>query len=76
MLLGPVLTEALDGIRSGDRDALLLMAWNDLSYHEVADALDIPVGTVRSRISRARLRLRARLSELGYTRGAAEQPSE
>jgi RNA polymerase sigma-70 factor (ECF subfamily) len=76
VLLGPVLTEALDGIRSGDRDALLLMAWNDLSYHEVAHALDIPVGTVRSRISRARLGLRARLSELGYTRGAAEQPSE
>ena len=43
-------------------------AWNDLSYHEVAEALDIPLGTVRSRISRARLRLRARLWELGYSR--------
>ena len=61
-LLGPALTRALDGLSAGDRDALLLMAWNDLSYQEVADALDIPVGTVRSRISRARLRLRARLA--------------
>jgi RNA polymerase sigma factor (sigma-70 family) len=67
-LLGPALSLALDGIPSGDRDALLLMAWADLSYAEVAEALDVPLGTVRSRISRARLRLRARLSELGVTR--------
>ena len=63
--LGPVLAQALDGIRSSDRDALLLFAWNDLSYEEVAVALSVPVGTVASRISRARLRLRARLAELG-----------
>lgn len=63
-LLGPALAAALDGLRAGDRDALLLMAWNDLTYHEVAEALDIPVGTVRSRISRARLHLRAGLSGL------------
>jgi RNA polymerase sigma-70 factor (ECF subfamily) len=67
-LLGPALAQALDGIPDGDRDALLLMAWNDLSYQEVAEALGIPVGTVRSRISRARLRLRVRLSEVGYSR--------
>ena len=57
-------------MRADDRDTLLLLAWNDLSYHEVAEALDIPVGTVRSRISRTRIRLQARLAELGYTRGA------
>ena len=67
-LLGPALVRALDGIPAGDRDALLLMAWNDLSYGEVAEALDIPLGTVRSRISRARLRLRAQLKELGVVR--------
>jgi RNA polymerase sigma factor (sigma-70 family) len=67
-LLGPALAQALDGIPDCDRDALLLMAWNDLSYQEVADALEIPIGTVRSRISRARLRLRARLAEQGYAR--------
>ena len=53
-LLGPALSEALDGINADDRDTLLLLAWNDLSYPEVAEALEIPVGTVRSRISRAR----------------------
>lgn len=71
-LLGPKLARALEGIPSRDRDALLLMAWDGCSYEEVAEALGIPVGTVRSRISRARLRLRARLAELGCGREEAE----
>jgi RNA polymerase sigma-70 factor (ECF subfamily) len=70
-LLGPALAQALDGIPEGDRDALLLMAWHDLSYAEVAEALDVPIGTVRSRISRARLRLRGRLNQLGVMRETA-----
>ena len=69
-LLGPSLAQALNGIPEGDRDALLLMAWNDLTYAEVAEALDVPLGTVRSRISRARLRVRAHLNRLGVTQGA------
>jgi DNA-directed RNA polymerase specialized sigma24 family protein len=43
------------------RDTLLLVAWGDLSYEEVARALGIPVGTVRSRVSRARSKLRRTL---------------
>ena len=69
-LMSPALAQALDGIPEADRDALLLLAWHDLSYAEVAEALDVPLGTVRSRISRARLRLRGRLSQLGVTRDA------
>lgn len=42
-------------------DALLLYAWAELSYPEIARALDIPTGTVRSRLSRARGRIRAAL---------------
>lgn len=45
----------------GERDALLLFAWEGLSYAEIAVALDIPVGTVRSRIHRARSRITATL---------------
>ncbi|HMK92317.1 MAG TPA: RNA polymerase sigma factor [Thermoleophilia bacterium] len=71
-LLGPTLACALAGIPEGDRDALLLMAWNDLTYAEVAEALDIPLGTVRSRISRARLRLRAHLGQAGELPEAQE----
>lgn len=41
------------------RDVLLLVAWADLSYAQVAEALAIPVGTVRSRLSRARRAIRA-----------------
>ena len=40
------------------RDTLLLVTWGDLSYEEAAAALGVPVGTVRSRISRARGKLR------------------
>ena len=53
------LTEALHRLDGGDRDVLLLFAWAQLTYEEIATALDIPVGTVRSRLHRARRRLRA-----------------
>jgi RNA polymerase sigma factor (sigma-70 family) len=45
------------------RDALLLVAWGDLSYQEAATALGVPVGTVRSRVSRARSTLRRALGD-------------
>jgi RNA polymerase sigma-70 factor (ECF subfamily) len=37
---------------------LLLYVWEDLSYDDIATALGVPVGTVRSRLNRARARLR------------------
>jgi RNA polymerase sigma factor (sigma-70 family) len=49
-----VLAKALASLAAGDRDVLLLYAWAELTYEQIADALDIPVGTVRSRLSRAR----------------------
>lgn len=55
------LLDALAVLAEGDRDVLLLVAWEDLSYDEVATALAIPVGTVRSRLHRARRLLRERL---------------
>ena len=42
-----------------EREVLLLAAWADLTYAEIARALDLPVGTVRSRLARARSRLAA-----------------
>ncbi|TDB97450.1 sigma factor-like helix-turn-helix DNA-binding protein [Actinomadura sp. 7K534] len=43
------LAGALAALHRRDRDVLLLVAWAELTYEEVAAALDIPVGTVRSR---------------------------
>ncbi len=40
-----------------ERDVLLLHAWGDLTYEQIADALQIPVGTVRSRLNRVRTKL-------------------
>ncbi|MGN8027027.1 RNA polymerase sigma factor [Microbacterium sp. 22242] len=40
-----------------DRDALLLYAWADLTYEQIAEALGVPVGTVRSRLNRVRRKL-------------------
>jgi RNA polymerase sigma-70 factor (ECF subfamily) len=55
------LAAALAGLSAGDRDVLLLVAWADLSYEETAAALDIPLGTVRSRLNRARRKVREAL---------------
>jgi RNA polymerase sigma-70 factor (ECF subfamily) len=57
-LLGPHLAAALESIPAADRDALLLLAWADLDYEQIAEALGIALGTVRSRIYRARQRVR------------------
>ncbi len=52
------LASALRRMPARDRDALLLYAWGDLDYEGVARALDVPIGTVRSRLNRARRQLR------------------
>ncbi len=62
-LLGPRLTTALGELTPAERDALLLFAWAELDYAEIARALEVPVGTVRSRLHRARRRLQAHLTE-------------
>jgi RNA polymerase sigma factor (sigma-70 family) len=52
------LAGAIQRMPARDRDALLLYAWGDLDYEGVALALGVPVGTVRSRLNRARRVLR------------------
>jgi RNA polymerase sigma-70 factor (ECF subfamily) len=64
--LGGQLLAALARLPQADRDVLLLFAWEELSYEEVATALGIPEGTVRSRLNRARRSLRAFLGDLDY----------
>ncbi|HEU5152324.1 MAG TPA: sigma-70 family RNA polymerase sigma factor [Iamia sp.] len=59
----PKIAGALLDMGPGERDVLLLYAWADLTYRGVAGVLDVPVGTVRSRLSRARGRLIAALTD-------------
>lgn len=61
---GARLARALRTLSTGDRDALLLFTYADLTYEQIAHALEVPVGTVRSRIARARTRLRNSLGDL------------
>lgn len=48
------LAEAIRSLSNDEANVLLLFAWADLSYDEIAEALEIPIGTVRSRLARAR----------------------
>ena len=56
-----VVREVLRELPETDRDAFLLVALADRAYAEVAEILDIPVGTVRSKTHRVRALLRERL---------------
>jgi RNA polymerase sigma-70 factor (ECF subfamily) len=53
---------ALDGLPSQFREAILLVDVDELTYKEAAEVLGIPIGTVMSRLSRARALLRAQLA--------------
>src|SRR5207253_10162550 len=56
--LWPRVASAVAALPAGERDVLMLYVWEELSYEEIASALSLPVGTVRSRLNRARNRLR------------------
>ncbi|GAA4955432.1 RNA polymerase sigma-70 factor (ECF subfamily) [Nonomuraea thailandensis] len=62
--LRPELAAALAELDRRDRDVLLLVALAGLGHDEIATALGIPYGTVGSRLSRARKKLRGRLGEV------------
>ncbi|MDB5108556.1 MAG: rpoE [Candidatus Binatus sp.] len=60
---------ALDAIPAEFREALMLVDVEELSYQEISGVLDIPIGTVKSRVSRARATLRDTLSAYAEKRG-------
>jgi len=59
------LATALAELRRDEREVLLLHAWAELTGAEIASALGLPIGTVKSRLSRAREKLRNQLTEVG-----------
>jgi RNA polymerase sigma-70 factor (ECF subfamily) len=54
---------AVQALNPAYRDVLVLREWQGLSYEEIAEALDVPRGTVESRLFRARQALRERLAD-------------
>lgn len=76
------LGRVLAGLPAGDRDALLLHTFGDLDYVGIGEALSIPIGTVRSRLNRARRKLRAAIAsapdhnkEVNHGRNRAPAPN-
>jgi RNA polymerase sigma factor (sigma-70 family) len=72
------LAQALTELRSQDREILLLHAWAELSDGEIAEALNLPIGTVKSRLHRTRARLGNRLAPSGQeqTKALLSAPEE
>jgi RNA polymerase sigma-70 factor (ECF subfamily) len=66
--------EFLAELPGPDRDVLVLYAWAELTYAEIAQALGVEVGTVRSRLSRARGRLRELIAASGEVLDESGKP--
>ena len=71
-----VVLRAIKKLPRTDQDVLALCVWEGLSYDEVALALAIPVGTVRSRLSRARARLQESRDRNGHEWDGCAVPIE
>jgi RNA polymerase sigma factor (sigma-70 family) len=67
---------ALAALRQSEREVLALCVWSGLDYAAAATALGVPTGTVRSRLSRARARLRQLAAEDAEQSGAGLEPRE
>lgn len=74
--LAPQLATALAGLSGDQRDVLLLHAWGELSSEEIAVALALPAATVRSRLLRARARVREVLGGDALLKGASKNELE
>lgn len=69
------IANAIDELPEGFRMVVLLSDMEGLTYAEIAEALDIPVGTVRSRLARARGLLQKSLWEHALDKGLVENPA-
>ena len=65
--------KALGALRPGEREVIALCVWSELDYATAASALGVPVGTVRSRLSRARRKLRKLVPAAGNRPAAADR---
>lgn len=68
-LIDDDLSKALNGIPEDFRTVVLLCDVEDFTYEEIANMLDVPIGTIRSRLHRGRNLLKAQLMEYAEKRG-------
>lgn len=66
-VLGPALTKALQDLPPAQRACLVMRELEDLSYEEIAQALNLHLGTVKSNIHRAKGTLKERLAKSGFS---------
>ncbi len=66
-LSASLVAEALNRLRAQHREVIVLVGLEELSYKDVAEILGLPIGTVMSRLSRARKSLRQILEDRGHT---------
>jgi RNA polymerase sigma-70 factor (ECF subfamily) len=67
--------DAIEALPEQYRDAVLLADVEGFAYKEIAEILDVPIGTVMSRLHRGRKRLQQQLYEFGRRRGLVSEPS-
>ena len=72
-LLDEKIVAALDALDASFREVIVLSVAGEMTYREIAQVLDCPVGTVMSRMARARRSLRERLAHLAGTRRGARE---
>lgn len=70
-LIDDELSNALDNIPEDFRTVVLLCDVEDFTYEEIANMLDVPIGTIRSRLHRGRNLLKAELMDYASKRGYA-----
>lgn len=68
------LNNAITAMSPGFREVIVLREMEGLSYKEIAAVIDLPIGTVMSRLARARAELRRLLKSSQNTRGAINDP--
>jgi len=72
--VGDEVNRALKGLSTAQRTALLLRGVERFSYQEIAEIMEIPVGTVMTHLSRGRRKMRAELGEYARERGIVKFP--
>jgi RNA polymerase sigma-70 factor (ECF subfamily) len=72
-MMGDEMTLALNSLQDEFREIIILCDLEDMKYEEIAEILEIPIGTVRSRLHRARNALKEKIKEYAKTLGYSDK---